>query len=113
MYVAIADSVVRVSERTRHRLNKQILISVSNVMQDQATGEFGLPISKTQGVRVNAAKSLLSTGRVPGWLSVRPAAHFKQLLSSESRHFRKIPPGCTVRRSKLLVQQHVECFLTL
>lgn len=61
---------------------------------------------------MNAAKSLLSTGRVPGWLSVRPAAHFKQLLSSESRHFRKIPPGCTVRRSKLLVQQHVDCFLT-
>lgn len=49
MYVAIADSVGRVSERTRHnhRLDKQILISVSNVMQDQATGGLGLPISKT------------------------------------------------------------------
>lgn len=49
VYVAIADGVGRVSERTRHnhRLDKQILISVSNVMQDQATGGLGLPISKT------------------------------------------------------------------
>lgn len=33
---------------------------------------------------------------------------FLQLLSPESRHFRKIPPSCAVKRPKISVQQRAE-----